>query len=255
MGERFGRIISDQPGDAYMGLAVDHSLLLQQHQGHNVATVRFWICPKSVIIGRGQSLELEVDQDFCRENNIRVCRRISGGGAVYHDEGNLNVSLIYPRRALGSSGDVREVTRLLPSLLHESLRQSGFDGLTFDDLNGIHFKGYKVSGAASYLSRDTVLNHSTLLLSVNLGNLERSLLHPESARRSSKYSPTMNISNLNVEAWKQSLIRLLEYRFDAAFIEDALTTEESRLAERLSEKLYSSEGWIRAGEYPDHYAM
>ncbi|MDP2900906.1 MAG: biotin/lipoate A/B protein ligase family protein [Candidatus Bathyarchaeota archaeon] len=252
MSNHVGRVVSDSPRNAFLGLAVDHSLLLLHPHNGNVATLRFWSNPRSVIVGRGQSLKLEVNRDFCRKNGILVCRRISGGGAVYQDEGNLNVSLIYPRHALERPNDVREATRLLPSLIKKSLEDCGLAGLTIDDLNGVYLDGYKVSGAASYLSRDAVLAHSTLLVSANLENLEGSLVHSDGTqRRRSRYAPTRNLPALPMDAWRSSLVQLLEERFDASFKQDVLTPEETRMAERLSETMYSTEGWIRAGERPD----
>ena len=252
MATQLGRIISDFPSDAYMGLAVDHSLLLLHPHNGNVATLRFWSNPRSVIIGRGQVLELEVDQAFCRENGISVCRRISGGGAVYQDEGNLNISLVYSRGELGSPNDVREATRLLPDLIRESLERCGVSGLTLDDLNGIYLEGYKVSGAAAYLPRDAVLAHSTLLLSANLVNLEASLLHSEEGRRrKSRYSPTKNLPAFPMETWRSTLVQLLEARFKVSFKQYTLTSEEIEIAERLSETMYSTDGWINEGKRAD----
>lgn len=240
-----GRVIQDHPDDPYLGLAVDHALLLQS--GGDRVTLRFWSNPPSVVIGRGQSPEAEVDQAYCHEKGIRLCRRISGGGAVYHDEGNLNISLVYPRKKLAKPLDVREATRLLPSLLLQSLERSGVTRLSIDELNGVYLDGLKVSGAASYMSRDTALSHSTLLLSANLENLERSLLHPEATRRKSRYSPTRNLSNLDAEAWKPILVDLLGKRFDARFVEDRLTPEEAHLSERLCDSVYAQDDWINEG--------
>jgi lipoate-protein ligase A len=237
-----GRIIQDHPDDPYLGLAIDHSLLL--HSCLNRVTLRLWSNPPSVVIGRGQSPGLEVDQTFCRENGIRVCRRISGGGAVYQDEGNLNISLVYPRKSLAKPLDMKEATRLLPNLLLQSLEQSGIARLSIDELNGIYLDGLKVSGAASYLSRDTVLSHSTLLLSANLEKLEKSLLHPGVVQRKSRYSPTGNLSVLDVEAWKPILVDLLGKRFGTRIVKDSLTPEEAQLAERLCDTVYAQDDWI-----------
>jgi len=244
-----GRIIQDNSNDPYLSLAIDHSLLL--HGGEERVTLRLWNNPPSVVIGRGQSLELEVDQSYCRANGIKICRRLSGGGAVYHDGGNLNISLVYPRRALAKSLDVKEATRLLPNLLLKSLEYVGILSLSIDELNGLFLDGFKISGAASYLSRDTVLSHSTLLLSANMENLEKSLLHPEGARRKSRYSPTRNLSILDAETWKPILFDLLDERFNARFTEDSLTHEEAQLAERLCDSVYSNGDWINEGRMPD----
>jgi lipoate-protein ligase A len=240
-----GRIIQDHTQDPYLGLAIDHSLLL--HSSDNRVTLRLWSNPPSVVIGRGQSLGLEVNQNYCLENSIKICRRISGGGAVYQDEGNLNISLIFPRKSLAKLQNLQEATRLLPYLLLQSLEHSGISHLSIDEMNSIYLDGLKVSGAASYLSRDTVLSHSTLLLSANLEKLEKSLLHPEGARRKSRYSPTGNMSVLDVEAWKPTLIDLLGKRFSTRIVEDNLTTEEAQLAERLCNSVYAREDWIIEG--------
>jgi len=141
----------------------------------------------------------------------------------------------------------REATRLLPSLLLQSLEHSGITRLSIDKLNGIYLDGLKVSGAASYLSRDTVLSHSTLLLSANLVNLERSLLHSEGARCKSKYSPTRNLTNLDVETWKSILVDLLGKHFEARFVEGSLTPEEVQLAEKLCDSIYTRDDWINEG--------
>ncbi len=239
-----GRIIEDNPDDVYRGLAVDHALLLCHDGG---VTLRLWRNEFSVVIGRGQTLA-EVDEDYCRQNGIHVCRRISGGGAVYQDSGNLNISLVYPRLALMKPHDVREATRLLPSIILDSLTRCGVTRSTLDDLNGIHRDGYKVSGAASYLNRDTILSHSTLLLSADIKKLEKSLLHPMEVHRASMYSPTANL-DIDFENWKPILVGLVEERFDTSLNEGKLTTEEASLTAELS-RAYSSEEWVRSGIMP-----
>jgi lipoate---protein ligase len=252
--KKHGRILLDTPNDANLGLAIDHALLLQHLKGESIAIIRLWNNPSSVIIGRGQSLEHEVNQEFCKEKNIQICRRISGGGTVYQDHGNLNISLIYQRRVLEKPEDIKEATRLLPNIIRESLEKNGFEKLTLDNMNSIHINGSKISGAASYLKRDVILTHSTLLLSANLEYLEKSLLHFKRERLGSRYSPTRNLLNLNVDEWKSYLIQLLEERFDAPFKEDNLTSDESRLAERLRETIYNQENWILKGEYTNNIA-
>jgi lipoate-protein ligase A len=193
-----GRVIEDHPGDANLGLAIDHALLITHAGG---VTLRLWRNPRSVIIGRSQSPSLEADEEYCRANGVIVCRRISGGGAVYQDEGNLNISLVYPRSALERIDNVSEATCLLPSIIMESLRRNGVDRLSIDRLNTIYKDGFKVSGAAAYLKSDVVLSHSTLLLSADLRRLEKSLLHLEGVKRGSRYSPTTNL-RLDVGAWR-----------------------------------------------------
>src|SRR5690625_788017 len=78
--------------DARMNLALDEYLIRHAHKDEDL--LLFYVNAPSIIIGRHQNTVEEINADFVRENGIRVVRRVSGGGAVYHDLGNLNFSII-----------------------------------------------------------------------------------------------------------------------------------------------------------------
>ena len=124
----------------------------------------------SVIIGSNQAVLNEVDQDFCMAHDIRIIRRLSGGGAVYHDSGNLNYSFIH-----GKSGEPLSARFLDPVV--EALRQ--FDiPVEVRRRKDLWLEGYKISGTASHLSKGREMHHGTLLYDTDLEMLRRSL-NPE----------------------------------------------------------------------------
>lgn len=126
-----------------------------------------YINEPSVIIGSNQAVLNEVDQDFCIEHNIRIVRRLSGGGAVYHDMGNLNYSFIH-----GKTGEPLSARFLDPVV--ETL--SAFDiPVEVRKRKDLWLEGYKISGTASHLSKGREMHHGTLLYDTDLDMLQKAL--------------------------------------------------------------------------------
>lgn len=124
----------------------------------------------SVIIGSNQVIRNEVNLNFCAENNIRVVRRMSGGGAVYHDLGNLNYCFITNKtegKSLLSADFLLPVVETL-KLLNVPVEIGKRKDLW---LQG----GFKVSGTASHVSKNRELHHGTLLYDTDLDKLQKSL--------------------------------------------------------------------------------
>lgn len=121
----------------------------------------------SVIIGSNQAVLNEVDQDFCIEHDIRIVRRLSGGGAVYHDAGNLNYSFIHGKTGVPLS------TRFLDPVV-ETLHALDIP-VEIRKRKDLWLEGYKISGTASHLSRGRELHHGTLLYDTDLQMLLKAL--------------------------------------------------------------------------------
>jgi Lipoate-protein ligase A len=121
----------------------------------------------SVIIGSNQAVLNEVDMDFCIDNGIRVIRRMSGGGAVYHDSGNLNYCFIRDKtEAPLSPRFLRPVVEVLLSLnIPVEIRKR----------KDLWLDGYKISGTASHVSNNRELHHGTLLYDTDLEILQKAL--------------------------------------------------------------------------------
>lgn len=127
----------------------------------------FYINEPSVIIGSNQAVRNEIDPDYCIEHNIRIIRRLSGGGAVYHDKGNLNFSFI--QDSTGAPMSARFLDPIV-TVLHEW-------GIPVEigKRKDLWLDGYKITGTASHVSRGRELHHGTLLYDTNLEKLQRAL--------------------------------------------------------------------------------
>jgi len=124
-------------------------------------TLFTWIVQPTVIYGKHQSAENEVNEDYCREHGITVVQRKSGGGCVYADEGNLMISFISP------STHSEAVFEQYLTMVAEVLRSAGLPAVTTAH-NDILVEGRKVSGCACFASPTGTIVHGTLLYDVNL---------------------------------------------------------------------------------------
>ncbi|MCU0455615.1 MAG: lipoate--protein ligase [Bacteroidales bacterium] len=151
--------------DPCFNLAVDEYLLKTRSEDFLVLSVNF----PSVIIGKHQVAHREADTEFVTGAGIPVIRRISGGGAVYHDAGNVNFSFILSGEQ-GHQVDFRKYT--LPVI--SFLRSLGVDAV-FEGKNDLKAGGLKISGNAEHVFRQRVLHHGTLLFDADLNVLRKSL--------------------------------------------------------------------------------
>jgi len=149
-----------------------------------------WQSRDAVVIGKNQDPWLECRVEDIEREGGRVARRISGGGAVFHDIGNLNFSFFVPRR------EYRAET--LFGIVLAALRKVGVHAAGMGK-NSLALDGRKVSGSAFCLRRDAALHHGTLLVSTDLAKLERYLqptrTDPASRAVRSKRAPVMNLSD------------------------------------------------------------
>lgn len=144
--------------DPYFNLAVEEYFLKEKKEEFLIISVN----DPSVIIGKHQVAHRETDTEQVTRNQIPVIRRISGGGSVYHDHGNVNFAFILNSEP-GRQVDFRKYT--LPVI--EFLKYFGVNA-EFGDKNDIRADGFKISGNAEHVYRNRVLHHGTLLFDANL---------------------------------------------------------------------------------------
>ncbi len=147
--------------DPFFNLAVEEYLLRNRTEDFLVLGIN----DPSVIIGKHQVAHREADTKFVMENNIPVIRRISGGGTVYHDFGNVNFSFIL-NSARGTQVDFRKYTLPVIEFLASLKVNAELEGK-----NDLKVNGLKISGNAEHVYRERVLHHGTLLFNADLGKL------------------------------------------------------------------------------------
>ncbi|MEE4196385.1 MAG: lipoate--protein ligase [Bacteroidales bacterium] len=129
-----------------------------------------WRNRPSIIVGKHQNTLAEINFEFVKQNNIDVVRRLSGGGAVFHDLGNLNFTFIKNANAQKNLVDFKKYTQPVIDVL----RQLGVDA-KFEGRNDIMIDGRKVSGNAEHVFKRRVLHHGTLLFSSVMLDLSKAL--------------------------------------------------------------------------------
>ncbi|MEM2137331.1 MAG: biotin/lipoate A/B protein ligase family protein [Candidatus Methanomethylicia archaeon] len=237
--------------NGYLQMAIDESILTHRCEGKVPNTVRFYqFYPSAVTIGYFQSIFEEVYLDYCSSNGIDVVRRITGGGAVFHDEnGEITYSVVagvndVPR-------DIVECYGYICNGLIYALERFGLKG-EFKPLNDVVVYGRKISGSAQTRRREAILQHGTFMYSTNMYELVNSLkIVPEKLRdkgvqtmeeRVVTISKALGRTVSRDEALK-SLIYGFEKAFNCRFEVSELTESEWKLAEKLAKEKYSVREW------------
>ncbi len=159
------RLLDLYVADAYTQMALDEAILIAVSEGKSSNTIRLYRWkPSAVSIGYFQSVEEEVNLEACRRLGVDVVRRITGGGAVYHDyDGEITYSLIAPEADPRIPKDIPKSYRAICGCL---VRAFGHLGLKaeFRPINDILIGGRKISGNAQTRRRGVVLQHGTILV-------------------------------------------------------------------------------------------
>ena len=169
-----------------------------------------WQSPPTVICGRNQVIENEVNLDYCREHGITVVRRKSGGGCVYSDEGNVMLSYITPDTGVEAvfAGFLEKVA--------DALRDLGFDAVRTEH-NDILVGGRKVSGNACHALPNATIVHGTMLVDLDFSVLEKATTPSEEKLGKhgveSVRQRVVNLKSLGLALTPTELRRYFEDRF------------------------------------------
>lgn len=201
-----------------------------------------WRNGPSVIVGRNQNTLSEIDHAFVSAHNIPVVRRLTGGGAVFHDLGNVN----FTHMAAGSGTiDFARFT----SPVVAALRQWGLPA-SLSGRNDILIDGLKVSGNAQTIKNNRVLHHGTLLYNADLSTLSDALrTRPDKYKGRSVASVASRVGNIAafvdnpppVEDFLQYLRRFLTEQLQAVL--RAFTPEETEAIDTLRREKYATDEW------------
>lgn len=174
------------------GLTLAEYLQIEQDLVREVQepTLFTWIVSHTVIYGRHQSAEAEVNETYCREHGVAVVQRKSGGGCVYADRGNVMLSFILP------STHSEQVFADTICLLAKALTDLGYEAVTTEH-NDILVAGHKVSGSACYTSPTGTIVHSTMLYDVDFDALHQAITpSPAKLAKHAVQSVRQRVANL-----------------------------------------------------------
>jgi lipoate-protein ligase A len=199
----------------------------------------------SVIVGKHQNAIAELDFDFVEENKIAVVRRLSGGGAVYHDLGNINFCFI-KNGVAGKLVDFKGYTK--PII--EALEKFGVNA-KFEGHNSLMVNGKKISGNAEHVHKNRVMHHGTLLFSTDLEKLARVLyVDPNRYSDSAVKSVRARVTNLSeVLPQEISIEKFANYLMDYIKEENPgsmryeLTDTDIESIKQLIDSKYSQWDW------------
>jgi lipoate-protein ligase A len=158
-----------------------------------------------VIVGRHQNTLAEINVDYVKQNHIRVVRRLSGGGAVFHDLGNLNFTFIENSKN-EKHVDFQKYTQPVIAVL-QSL---GVDA-RFEGRNDLVIGGKKISGNAEHIFRDRVLHHGTLLFASELADISGAL-NVNPAKFTDKAIKSVRSRVTNISSHLKKPLELQEFR-------------------------------------------
>lgn len=237
--------IDHQDDDPALNLALEEVLLGRMEPGHP-GFAMLWRNRPTVVVGRFQNVRAEINAAYVREQGIAVVRRMTGGGAVYHDSGTLNYTFVRALEHAGSLPTFREAAGPVAA----ALRDLGLP-VCFSGRNDIVLDGRKVGGVACCRRGGGFLHHGCILVNTDLEALVQALtVDPEKFRSKGVASVRARVGNLAearpLEA--ADLRAALLARRDGALY--APTDADMTEARRLRDEKYASPGWTWGGSPP-----
>lgn len=235
--------------DPYFNLAAEEYVLKQ----FSDECFMLWRNRPSIIIGKNQNALAEINLNYVKEHNIPVVRRLSGGGAVFHDLGNVNFTFIVNDDLNGFS-DFRRFTQPIIDVLRKLSLNAEFSGR-----NDITIDGKKISGNAQYYYKNRILHHGTLLVSSNMADLSAALkVRPIKFEDKGVKSVSKRVTNINEHLEKpidiEEFINLIMDDIRLTTGGSGLyefTDEDIRNIEKLRDEKYNTWEW-NFGMSPDY---
>lgn len=212
-----------------------------------------WRNDNTIVVGKHQNTMAEINHDFVKENDITVARRLSGGGAVYHDLGNLNFTFIKkddnPRQA--------DFQKYLQPIM-EVLQNMGVNA-RFEGRNDLTIDGKKFSGNARTVYNNRVLVHGTLLFSSKMEALGKALqTNPLKYKDKSVKSVKSRVTNINehldehmeVTSFRDYIMEQVMHKYGDAE-QYTLTEQDKAIIDKLYKEKYATWNW-NYGKSPNY---
>ena len=234
-------ILRSNTSDPAFNLATEEFLMYNKSQD----CFYLYINAPSIIVGKHQNSLAEINVDYVKENDITVIRRTSGGGAVFHDPGNLNFTFIMNEQQ-DEAVDFRKYTQPIIDVLQAMDVDAKFEGR-----NDMTIEGKKFSGNAKCFYNNKVLQHGTLLFNSTLPNLSQALkLNPLKYRDKAVKSISSRVTNISehlkhdisLEEFEKRIVDHVRTLYADAEVYE-LTEEDIAAINKLVEEKYGTWDW------------
>ena len=233
------RYILNENTDAYFNLASEEYLL--KHTNDDIFYL--WRNDNAIIVGKNQNTLSEINLDYVREKDIKVVRRLTGGGAVYHDLGNINYTFIENNKK--SFNDFRGFCAPIIKALNEMGVEAEFTGR-----NDMTIQGKKFSGTAQCKFKDRVMHHGTLLFSSVKADISGALT-PRDSKFTDKSVKSVASRITNISEYLTEPMDVIEFRDrlmvsvtgSSDSIIEKFSQEEIQAITKLREEKYSKWEW------------
>jgi lipoate-protein ligase A len=251
MGRRF-RVIDTGLREGRANIAFDAALIEARASGLIPDTIRFLSFKPTALVGRHQAISREIKLDYCRAHGIEIARRITGGGAIYFDEGQLGWELVFDRCNLGIR-DLAEITRRICTGAAGGLQRLG-TAAAFRPRNDIEVDGRKLCGTGGFFDGEIVFFQGTLLITCEPGAIVAALNVPEAklakralgapAQRMVTLKELLGAGLPTLEEIKAALVSALAESLDFDPEWSVALPEEEALAGRLHDEEIGTDAFV-----------
>ena len=256
---RHFRVIDTGLREGRANIAFDQALIDLHKAGEIPDTIRFLQFPPTALVGRHQALSQELRLDYCQANGIGIGRRITGGGAIYFDEGQLGWELVFHRDTLGIA-DLGDLARRICEAAAAGLNELGVDA-RFRPRNDIEVGGRKISGTGGFFDGGTLFYQGTLLIDMDPSTMAAALNVPQEKlkRRDLDRAETRVVTLRDLlgdetpalDVVKRALLDGFRDKLEIDAATGDITVAEERLARRLYEEEIGTDAFVRDIDGPD----
>ena len=245
------RLLETGYGSAFTNMAMDRAVLVANSKGKVSPTVRFYGWePSAISIGYFQSLAEEIDLDVCKKLGVDYVRRITGGGAVYHEK-ELTYSIVISESHRAIPKNIMESYGKICGAVMKGLENLGIKS-TYVPINDIITNGKKISGNAQTRKAKTVLQHGTVLTDVDVEKMFSLLKVPNEKIKDKLIADVKErVTSIKHVLGKEVLFEEIahamkigfEQEFNVELVKGALTEEEKELTKKFEKECFSATNW------------
>jgi len=256
------RVIDTGLRGAAENIAWDRALMTLREQDKIADTIRFLRFTPSAIVGYHQRVADEIRVDYCRASGIEINRRVTGGGAIYFDEGQLGWELIFKKSSFGEGRSMEGVSADICESAASALRKLGVNAC-FRPRNDLEVEGRKISGTGGAFEKNVILFQGTLLLDFDMEQLLKALRIPvEKLTGKEIMSARERVASVNeilgrplpVEKVKEAMSESFSRLFGRSLSVEPPSRQETQLAAEYLKVTRSSE-WIDPGAGRDRSSV